>query len=185
MESINLETPELYRKPDMTGLGDPQVPWTPEEIDLLRVEWTNGLSGGQIGNLVNRTRNAVIGKANRLKLEPRAPRNGQFYHCQKPTNKQEKSKRRSHKKKGAVTPSDMISKGTKSSAPRFYPAAKPLTAKAPLSIMELRAWTCRAIVGHGSDGLAVYCGDATFADKSFCEGHCALYYDTSRSRHRA
>lgn len=176
MESneIDLEQPfELYRKPDMTGLGKPQVPWTEAEIEVLRREWTNGLSGSQIASLVNRTRNAVIGKANRLKLEARAPRNGTFYGSH---NRQEKRKRRSHKKKGAVTPSDM----KKVTAPKFYPAAKPLTPKAPISIMELNGDTCRAIVGRGPDGLAVYCGDMTFGDKSFCEGHCALYYDTSR-----
>lgn len=162
----------------MTGLGQQQRFWTEGELAILRMEWANGLSGSQIGNLINRTRNSVIGKANRLKLEPRAPRNGNFYNAT--TGRQEKSKRRSHKKKGAVTPSDMKNKIT---APKFYPADKPLTAKAPITIMELNSLRCHAVVGHGPNGLAVYCGDWTFG-KSFCEGHCALYYDTVRTNRR-
>src|SRR5882672_12108384 len=132
-EDVSFEWPFEIADKAMTGVGQQQRFWTVDELALLRREWTNGLSGSQIGNLINRTRNAVIGKANRLKLEPRAPRNGTFYQT---TGKQEKRKRRSHKKKGAQTPSDMKNK---SAPPKFYPAAKPLGTKTPISIMELNS----------------------------------------------
>ena len=47
--------------------------WTPEKEQKLRQYWKKGLSGSQIARMLgdNTTRNSVIGKAHRLKLEPR------------------------------------------------------------------------------------------------------------------
>ena len=47
--------------------------WTPEKEEKLRQYWKKGHSGSQIARMLgNTTRNAVIGKAHRLKLEARA-----------------------------------------------------------------------------------------------------------------
>jgi len=47
--------------------------WTPEREEKLRKLWKKGHSGSEIaGILGNATRNAVIGKAHRLKLETRS-----------------------------------------------------------------------------------------------------------------
>lgn len=46
--------------------------WTDDRIDLLKRRWTEGLSASQIASeLGGVTRNAVIGKVHRLKLESR------------------------------------------------------------------------------------------------------------------
>ena len=46
--------------------------WTPEKEEKLRQYWKQGHSGSQIARMLgNTTRNAVIGKAHRLKLEAR------------------------------------------------------------------------------------------------------------------
>ena len=46
--------------------------WTPEKEEKLRQYWKKGHSGSQIARMLgNTTRNAVIGKAHRLKLEAR------------------------------------------------------------------------------------------------------------------
>ena len=42
--------------------------WSEKELKILKQEWGNGLSAKQIGLLINKTKNAVIGKANRLGL---------------------------------------------------------------------------------------------------------------------
>jgi hypothetical protein len=42
--------------------------WQPDEDDVLRREWGN-ISASQIGDLLGRTRNMVIGRARRLKLK--------------------------------------------------------------------------------------------------------------------
>ena len=47
--------------------------WTPEREEKLKELWKKGHSGSQIANILGgTTRNAVIGKAHRLKLQARA-----------------------------------------------------------------------------------------------------------------
>src|SRR6266436_5400215 len=59
-----------------------RINWTPDmeafwkewQIDILKAEWPQEkLSATDIGILVSKTRNAVIGKCHRLKLGNRAP----------------------------------------------------------------------------------------------------------------
>jgi len=50
----------------------PKNPWLDEEDEVLRREWRN-MSGTQIGRLIGRTKNAVIGRAHRLGLRKLAP----------------------------------------------------------------------------------------------------------------
>lgn len=148
--------------------------WADWQVDILKSEWLKGTSASQIGLLINKTKNAVIGKSHRMPgFEPR----GHSSIVGRP--KQERPPRKPREPEKIMT---IIKKAT---APRFYPAAVPLTTKAPISIMELNAGTCRAIVGYGANGLAVYCGDMTFHEKPFCEGHCAMYYQPLDYRRRA
>ena len=49
----------------------PHGDWTPERDDRLRTLWDSGLSGSKIGVRLGATKNAVIGRAHRLKLSPR------------------------------------------------------------------------------------------------------------------
>lgn len=52
--------------------------WTEDAVDILRTMWTEGRSAREIGERLGMTRNAVIGKANRLglshKAQPPAPK---------------------------------------------------------------------------------------------------------------
>lgn len=45
--------------------------WTPERVEQLGKLWTEGLSTAEIGRRLGITKNAVVGKAHRLALEPR------------------------------------------------------------------------------------------------------------------
>lgn len=45
--------------------------WTEEVVAQLRKWWAEGLSTAEIGRKLNMTKNAVVGKAHRLKLPPR------------------------------------------------------------------------------------------------------------------
>jgi len=172
--AIRLRVKRLNHPPQL-----PQSSWKEWQIDILKVEWPQGkLSATDIGILVGKSRNAVIGKSHRLKLGNRAPsgdkRTGE--------NRKERPPPPLRIKVGSAPKIEMAIIKKKAIPPRFYPNAAPLTTKPPISIMELGTNTCRAPVGHGSDGLVVYCGDFTFADKPFCEGHCAMYYVPPRIR---
>jgi GcrA cell cycle regulator len=149
-----------------------QVLWTAEEETILRQKWTH-LSAREIGKLINRSKNSVVGKAHRLELEDIKPKKV----IPKP--------RPSHKKKAVDTVATMVPIRKLPKAPTFYAPARPLSGLPPIGIMELTGDTCRAIVGHAADGLATYCGDFTFPKKSYCPTHCALYYREPEKRLRA
>ncbi len=156
-----------FQKPDL---------WTDSEINELKNLWTKGLSGSQIAAVLGKSRNSIIGKAHRLKLEYRGnrPPPGQV-----PKPKQHKKRIRT---KRPVT--SMLTKYTKSTPPVFYPASQPVAPRPPISIMELDDSRCREIVGRGNDGLAVYCGDMTFSGKPYCAAHCAMNYQPADHRPR-
>ena len=44
------------------------LPWTPELTDLVERLWMEGKSSNQIGRMIGKTRNAVIGKVHRMGL---------------------------------------------------------------------------------------------------------------------
>lgn len=48
-------------------------PWTIEQIDTVRRMWADGATLSQIGAAVNRSRSAVAGKVDRLKLPKKTP----------------------------------------------------------------------------------------------------------------
>ena len=151
---------EVTAKPDS---------WTEEEINILRDRWAKNSSASTIANLIGKSRNAVLGKAHRLKLEYHGPiksnRTPNFPKIPKPKPKRGRL---------SNTAEDMATK--KKIPPRFYAEPKPLTGQPPIALGELTSCTCRAIVGNDQYGIAVYCGDTTFSGKPFCEGHCAMYY---------
>ena len=168
--SIRLATLGLRRPP--------KDAWPEEHIELLKSEWEKGTTSTAIAEMINRTKNSVIGKAHRLKLSPRAPSNG---------SEGRPKKERPPRVRNRAPKNEMV---IKKIAPRHYPEAVPLTTKPPIGIMELNSNTCHAPAGFGPDGLMVYCGDFTFWDarnncyKPFCEGHCAMFYQPPRERVR-
>ena len=169
----------VQRRANALGVITPM--WDDEQIRILKEEWAKGSTGTEIARMINKTRNAVIGKARRMGLEERAPRNQ--HHSSTPAGKLEPKKKRVRKPAKRV---DEIALKAKQeggrNAPVFYPAARPLTTKPPISIMELKMGTCRAVVGKAPDGLATYCGDDVFPGKSFCPGHCAMYFAPPKER---
>lgn len=177
---LGISRQSVSRRADVLGLGNGS--WTEQEIEILKIEWPTGSPASQIALLLNnKSRNAVIGKAHRLNLGKRLTLSGNAIVKKTPKPRPP----RKHRKRGATPQEgDMIK--SKVTAPIRYPEPKPLSAKPPISIMELGEDTCRAIVGRGGPPhwLAVYCGDEVFPGKSFCEGHCALYFDYDRKRRR-
>lgn len=183
---ITESRPESYQKTEGRRRSD--IVWNEEHISILKREWGKGLSSSRIGLLVHKSRNAVIGKAHRLNLERLAPTpqrrggtNGSVIPMvitkrKKPNNFP--SVPRSPRPEGWVPM-------PRRQPPRPHAKTIGFTTKPPITIMELRSTTCRAPMGKGEDGMETYCGGETFMNKSFCEGHCALFYAIPEPRRRA
>jgi hypothetical protein len=151
------------------------TPWNHGTISLLKEWWESGLTATEIsakffimGKAI--TRNAVIGKANRMSYK------------QPPRDQSPKAPRQQPRKRIIVPPShprvqNYVRRKPKTKLPTEI-ATLILDPNNPgISIMELDGTKCRAIVRDGTlNTLATYCGVPVAHGKSFCAAHCALYY---------
>ena len=156
--------------------------WAEYQDEILRQEWLNK-SATEIGLLVHKTRNAVIGRAHRMglpyKKKPNAKGRGEVERPVVPVPKQTHAKR--SRERGPTKPK-----------------ADPIILPVPggIHILDLKDTHCRSIIGHGEDGLARYCG-ASVAERpkrwrgapvfnaqgepiyerlAWCPGHCAIFF---------
>lgn len=144
--------------------------WVQEDIELLKTLWEEDkLSASQIGRELRMTRNAIIGKANRLGLTRKSK-------AGKAGRPQRAASSRIIKHSGFIM---------RTLQPKPAPIAPP--SGDGIHIADLEQHHCRAITGTGEDGLARYCGKTKrYADSftpgesiyrgSFCEFHANIYY---------
>jgi GcrA cell cycle regulator len=133
--------------------------WTQERIEFLKQLWTEGWSASQIANKfrgVAFTRCAVIGKARRLKLEPRAPRQP-----------------RRHKANGVPKPPMPPPR------PRPPPPPPPVAPRMrQLAFFKLKPHHCRWPLGEVLEPARLFCA----ADKDAGEIYCPFHRRMARVR---
>lgn len=166
------------------------TPWTEDRVSLLTKLWEEGLTANQIVARFNGavSRNAIIGKVHRLGIKqpprhvsPKEPRN-------KPRKRVLVPPTHQHAINWGLAPRWSVSSHTTRSTIKntsilhsdFPPIPKPIG----IDIMKLNGDTCRAVIGREKSGLASYCGDRVMIGKSFCPGHCAMYYQPPVPRKR-
>jgi GcrA cell cycle regulator len=140
------------------------TPWTEEHIEtLIRLwpEFSASEVAAELSSLGGHfyTRNAVVGKANRLGLAKRdmPPIRSKKFAYKEPKPRQ--------------PPKQVLVKATPRPA---YVAPTAVTPK-NLSIMELTSTTCRWPIGDPRDGMS-YCGCQKSATDSYCAHHMAVAY---------
>lgn len=158
-------------------------PWTDERVDELRRMWVAGDSASQIAMaLGGTTRNAVLGKVDRLGLASRAaPR---WRKCRQPCD-------------GAPvrsTKSRVAPKVAKASKPKSKPspvavalASEPLPARQPTDIigkalLDLEPGDCRFPIGDPKHGEFGFCGCAKVPGTPYCLSHLRRCYTVSSVR---
>ena len=129
--------------------------WTVDKIDKLRQLWGKGNTANQIAQIIGDvTRNAVIGKANRLnlsnKLSPKSTiNNSNNFHKKKPTN---------------------IPKGKKVKF-RSLIIEKNFEPENPIQLEELNDNTCKWPTGHPNEPNFYFCGRKSLKHFSYCKLH--------------
>lgn len=132
--------------------------WTDERVALLRRLWGEGKTAAEIANaLGNVTRNAVIGKAHRLKLSNRISPIQQ--NTKKPVPVKMESKLPAQRKAPVIREQDIKIKGI------------PMT--------ELGPRMCRWPIGDPKEPDFKFCGCSSAPGLPYCEGHSKIAYQAA------
>jgi len=131
--------------------------WNNERVEELKIRWANNETGSAICRAMGApSRNAVIGKAHRLKL---APRLGSGFNAPKRSTLP-----RSRKAKAKISTGPSVNNV----------APLPRTFENPKSFAELAADECHwPDLGEASDR---YCAAPVWPGRSYCVRHCGLAY---------
>ena len=153
-----------------------EATWTAERVQQLRSCVTAGLTCSQIAAEIGVTRNAVIGKINRLGLSTGkrpatlAKRMGRTREGGGPTTRLVRMLRAIHAQM-AVAPID-TGVGT-----------PPVESAQRLSLLELAGGRCRWPLGDPGRAGFGFCGHDAVAGVSYCAGHARLAYRLPSGRH--
>ena len=130
--------------------------WTVEKIDKIKRLWGKGNTASQIAQIIGDvTRNAVIGKANRLNLSNKilpkssVSASNAFY--------KEKS-------------TDVPKRGRKVKFKSLI-IEKDFEPENPLQLEELNDNTCKWPTGHPNESNFYFCGRKSLKDFSYCKLH--------------
>lgn len=138
--------------------------WTDERVSLLKQLWGEGKTAAEIAQeLGGVTRNAVIGKAHRLKLSGRAS----------PIQPTKKTVSKIKPKK-----IDKVQASNNNVAP-FVPEASPDDDKIKVALMDLGAKMCRWPIGDPKRENFGFCGDTTVAGIPYCMRHAQTAYQAA------
>ena len=131
--------------------------WTEEREQRLRKLWEKGYTASQIAEMLgDTTRNAVIGKAHRLKLAARA------------TSKQPRSPKKQDAVSGLNKQEGYISRKS-----RFKSLLldKNFETENPKKLEELSDKNCRWPIGHPDEKNFYFCGRNSVEGFSYCKLH--------------
>ena len=142
--------------------------WTSEKEQKLRQLWKAGHSGSQIAVMLgNTTRNAVIGKAHRLKLEARTV--------------SKKSETNANKQKNNVPEAKTQKLGRKA---RFKALLldKNFEQENPIKLEELTDKTCRWPNNHPHEEKFYFCGRKPMEKFPYCKLHVLYAFQPKNAK---
>lgn len=152
--------------------------WSAAAISKLKSLFDKGLSTAEIGKRLGFTKNAIVGKINRLGLNEA---------------KDAKSKKSSASARQVAATKQKPAAAVKKAAvkkPVPKPAAKKISAKArneskkkteriirhSAQLMNLRSDQCRWPIGDPDSDNFRFCGEKCFTGKPYCFDHCKIAY---------
>ena len=142
--------------------------WTPERERKLRELWKKGHSGSEIANILGgTTRNAVIGKSHRLKLEARV------------TSK--KTEARTQKEKDSPQENKKEKLGRKAKFKALL-LDKNFEEENPKKLEELSDDTCKWPIGHPYEESFYFCGRTPMEKFPYCKLHVLYAFQPKNAK---
>jgi GcrA cell cycle regulator len=137
--------------------------WTDERVALLKKLWVEGKTAAEIASTMgNVTRNAVIGKAHRLKLSNRVSPIQQNQKTKKPIKNVEPANTSEAPEKKLIKKKDMV-----------IPRGK------DLKLEQLGPSMCRWPSGDPKAADFGFCGETSVPGFPYCATHAKIAYQTS------
>jgi len=142
--------------------------WTPEKEKKLRELWKKGHSGSEIATMLgNTTRNAVIGKAFRLKLEARA------------------ESKKTHSKKNFERIVKPETKGQKLGRKARFKALlldKNFEKENPTKLEDLTEKLCKWPLGEKMEPASLFCGRKSVEKFPYCKLHLLYAFQPKNAK---
>ena len=147
------------------------VTWTDDRIDQLRKLWNQRLSASAIGRQLGVSKNAVVGKAHRLKLPARPS----------PIRKGARPPVRRHHARPSPSLAELTERVVEApiAPPPLMerPAAAPPTGPGqPTRRVARGIKACLWPIGDPGDSSFHFCGSEVVPGKSYCTEHCQRAY---------
>ncbi len=149
--------------------------WTEERVSLLKRLWGEGHTAAEIAKqLGGVTRNAVIGKAHRLKLSNRV---SPIQQNKKPANKNVEQK--TARKTMAVVSTSSHSVNPSAASVKSVQEVHSSSSGELYSLMDLKPRMCRWPCGDPKQADFGFCGDNAMPGLPYCEKHARMAYQAS------
>ena len=145
-----------------------KMSWTTEKQEKLKKLWKQGYTASQIATMLgDTTRNAVIGKAHRLKLQARAK-------SKKPTYK-------SNEENNNLTENRTPKLGRKAKFKALL-LDKSFEQENPKKLEELTDDTCRWPIGHPYEENFYFCGRKPMEKFPYCKLHVLYAFQPKNAK---
>ena len=160
--------------------------WTEERVSELTRLWSTGLSASEIGKILGVSKNSVVGKAHRMKLESRPSPIKRSPDGQPRRNRVSRSRRipmSDAPLQGATTasrPTIAPPPGMAARAGDLDPVASEVLRRSTRAVSRKaaggRSSACLWPIGDPGDPDFHFCGAPTVPGKPYCASHCAKAY---------
>ncbi len=149
-------------------IGGLKMSWTEDRVSILTKLWGDGHTAAEIAKkLGGVTRNAVIGKAHRLKLSNRV---SPIQQNKKPANKNIER---------IVTIKQKISTAKSITPVTPVIKTKPILSGNNYNLMDLKPRMCRWPSGDPKENEFGFCGDKTISGIPYCAEHAKVAYQAA------
>ena len=160
--------------------------WTDQQIQTLRQKWGNGFSASDIAKILGVTRNAVIGKANRLKLS------AQQSSTSRVTDLPSKGSvlatiTKATKQRATLRPLPPVPTATPIAVKAIVRESRPIDVKRVEGISVTKAGErhCRWPIGDPRSPEFRFCGCSSYEGLPYCVDHARVAYQTVSRRSRS